>query len=50
MAVFTDEGKTNHVRVRKGEIGRYVQLHGDPFRTHLIASYIDDAKLVAHTR
>ena len=24
MAVFTDEGKTYHVRVGKGDIGRYV--------------------------
>ena len=39
MAVFTDEGKTYHVRVGKGDIGRYVLLPGDPFRTDLIASY-----------
>ena len=50
MAVFTDEGKTYHVRVGKGDIGRYVLLPGDPFRTDLIASYFDDAKLVAHNR
>ena len=34
----------------KGDIGRYVLLPGDPFRTDLIASYFDDAKLVAHNR
>lgn len=28
MAVFTDEGKTYHVRVGKGDIGRYVLLPG----------------------
>ena len=50
MAVFPDEGKTYHVRVGKGDIGRYVLLPGDPFRTDLIASYFDDAKLVAHNR
>ena len=50
MAVFTDEGKTYHVRVGKGDIGRYVLLPGDPFRTDLIASYFDDAKHVAHHR
>lgn len=50
MAAFTDEGKTYHVRVGKGDIGRYVLLPGDPFRTDLIASYFDDAKLVAHNR
>ena len=32
MAVFTDEGKTYHVRVGKGDIGRYVLLPGDPDR------------------
>ena len=26
MAVFTDEGKTYHVRVGKGDIGRYVPV------------------------
>ena len=51
MAVFTDEGKTYHVRVGKGDIGRYVLLPGDPFRTDLIASYFDDAVFIgdSHT-
>ena len=31
-------------------MGRYVLLPGDPFRTDLIASFLDDAKLVAHNR
>ena len=39
-----------HIDVAPGEIGRYVLLPGDPFRTDLIASYFDDAKLVAHHR
>ena len=43
MAVFTDEGKTYHVRVGKGDIGRYVVLPGDTFHTVLIASYFEDA-------
>lgn len=50
MAVFTDKGKVYHVDVAPGEIGRYVFLPGDPFRTDLIASYLDDAVLVAHHR
>ena len=50
MAVFTDEGKTYHVRVGKGDIGRYVLLPGDPFLSVLISSYFDVAMLVAHNR
>ena len=50
MAVFTKEGRAYHIQVAPGEIGRYVFLPGDPFRTDLIASFLDDAKLVAHNR
>lgn len=39
-----------HIHCKKGDVGRYVLLPGDPFRTDLIASYFDDAKLVAHNR
>lgn len=39
-----------HTLLKKGDVGRYVLLPGDPFRTDLIASYFDDAKLVAHNR
>jgi len=39
-----------HIHCRKGDVGEYVFLPGDPFRTDLIASYLDDAKLVAHNR
>lgn len=31
-------------------MGRYVLLPGDPFRTDYIASFLDDARLVAHNR
>lgn len=44
------DGRMYHVGIKKGEIGRYVFLPGDPFRTDLIASFLDDAKLVAHNR
>ena len=50
MAVFTESGKVYHVDIAPGDIGRYVFLPGDPFRTDLIASYLDDAVLVAHHR
>ena len=39
-----------HTHLKKGDVGRYVFLPGDPFRTDLIASFLDDAKLVAHNR
>ena len=39
-----------HIQMKKGDVGRYVFLPGDPFRTDLIASFLDDAVLVAHNR
>ena len=39
-----------HIRIKKGDIGRYVLLPGDPFRTDLIASYFDEPELIAHNR
>lgn len=50
MALFTEKGKVYHVDIAPGDIGRYVFLPGDPFRTDLIASYLDNAVLVAHHR
>jgi uridine phosphorylase len=44
------EGKMYHICCKPGDVGRYVLLPGDPFRTDLIASYFTDAKLVAHNR
>lgn len=48
--VLNDKGEQYHICCKTGDIGRYVLLPGDPFRTDLIASYFDDAKLVAHNR
>lgn len=42
--------KMYHIDIEPGEIGRYVFLPGDPFRTDLIASYFDNPKLIAHNR
>ena len=39
-----------HLQTKKGDIGEYVILPGDPFRTDLIASFLDKPKLVAHNR
>ena len=48
--MLTPDGKLYHIHCKPGDVGRYVLLPGDPFRTDLIASYFDDAKLVAHNR
>lgn len=48
--MLTADGKQYHIRCGEGDVGRYVLLPGDPFRTDLIATYFDDAKLVAHNR
>lgn len=39
-----------HIQVRKGEIGEYVILPGDPGRCKVIAEFLEDAKLVAQNR
>lgn len=39
-----------HVKIKKGDIGRYVLLPGDPFRTDIIAKYLDNPVLIAHNR
>lgn len=44
------DGKMYHIQCKKGDVGRYVLLPGDPFRTDRIAAYLDNPKLVAHNR
>ena len=39
-----------HVRLKPGDVGRYVLLPGDPGRCEQIASYLDGARLVARNR
>ena len=39
-----------HLRIKKGDVGRYVILPGDPKRVPLIASYLDHAVQVADFR
>ncbi len=48
--MLTEDGKQYHIRCKEGDVGRYVLLPGDPFRTDVIATYFDDAKLIAHNR
>lgn len=42
--------KQYHINMKKGDVGRYVLLPGDPKRCKLIAKYFDNAVLVADNR
>ncbi len=43
-------GLQYHLQIRKGEIGRYVILPGDPKRCEKIAPYLDHPRLIADNR
>ena len=43
-------GLQYHLRIRKGDVGRYVLLPGDPKRCARIAAYFDEPRLVADSR
>jgi len=43
-------GLQYHLQIRKGEIGRYVILPGDPKRCEKIARYLDRPRLIADNR
>lgn len=45
-----EEGLQYHLQIRKGDVGRYVILPGDPKRCEKIAQYFDDAVLIADSR
>ncbi|MBE6008325.1 MAG: nucleoside phosphorylase [Lachnospiraceae bacterium] len=44
------KGEQYHICCKKGDVGRYVLLPGDPFRTDIIAKHLDNAEIVAHNR
>ena len=50
MEELNGQGQQYHICCKPGDVGRYVLLPGDPFRTDYIASFLDDPKLVAHNR
>ena len=50
MAYELEDGRMYHIHLKKGEVGRYVILPGDPGRVPLIAAYLDGAKQVAYNR
>lgn len=47
--MFVD-GKQMHTALKKGDVGRYVIVPGDPGRVEKIAKYLDDAHFVAQNR
>lgn len=47
---YSNDGRQYHIGLKKGEIGEYVILPGDPKRCEKIAAYFDDAKLIADRR
>jgi len=48
--VLNEKGQQYHICCKKGDVGKYVLLPGDPFRTDIIAQFLDNPKLVAHNR
>lgn len=44
------EGVQYHIQCRRGDVGRYVILTGDPKRCESIASHFDNARLIADSR
>jgi uridine phosphorylase len=40
----------HHIQLKKGDVGRYVFLPGDPGRCELIASHFENPKLMAYNR
>lgn len=47
---LNDNKKQYHICCKCGDVGRYVLLPGDPFRTDLIAERFDKPVLVSHNR
>ena len=45
-----EEGLQYHLQIRKGDVGRYVILPGDPKRCKKIATYFENPVLVADSR
>jgi uridine phosphorylase len=47
---MANEDLMYHIQMKKGDVGRYVFLPGDPGRCEKIASYFDDPELIAYNR
>jgi uridine phosphorylase len=47
---YTNDGRQYHTGLKKGDVGEYVILPGDPKRCAKIAQYFDNPKLIADQR
>ena len=43
-----DENLQYHLQIRKGDVGRYVILPGDPKRCEKIAAHFENARFIAN--
>lgn len=50
MATIMNDEVRFHLKIRHGDVGRYVILPGDPGRVPKIAALLDDAKQIAQNR
>lgn len=50
MARFSPDEVQHHINLRKGDVGRYVLLPGDPGRCELIAQYFDNPQFITQKR
>ncbi len=48
--VYSQDSEEFHLKIRKGQVGEYVLLCGDPGRCEKIAAYFDDAHFVVSNR
>lgn len=48
--IYSDAGEQYHIKLKKGDVGEYVILPGDPKRCEKIAKYFDNPKFVADNR
>lgn len=48
--LFYANEKEYHINLKKGDVGKYVILPGDPGRCEKIAKYLDDAKFISSNR
>lgn len=47
---YAEEGLQYHIGLKKGDVGRYVILPGDPKRCEKIAKHFEDSRFVADNR
>lgn len=50
MATIMNENERFHLKIKDGDVGRYVILPGDPGRVPKIAEYLDNAVQIAQNR